>query len=280
MHFLRTIRTELYKIYSRPRTYIAYGAILIIILAIQLAIFADGQKLLDFTTQNLQESFDFSGNLLNGYFISYLILNALWVHIPLLVALVVGDLLAGEANMGTFRLLLTRPLSRTTICVSKFIAAIIYSSSLVLLLGALSIGLGIALFGSGDLIVLRDTINIFSEEDILWRFIFAFAYGLLGMCVVAALAFLLSSLTDNSIGPIIGTMAVIIASTIFSSLDISVFHYLRPFLFTTYITEWRSFFDYEIDYAKITKATFILFAHIIVFFSFTLYWFNKKDILS
>jgi len=89
MTFILTTKTELYKIFSRPRTYIAYAAILIIILAIQFAIYADGQKLLDFTTQNLRESFDFSGNLLNGYFISYLILNALWVHIPLLVALVV-----------------------------------------------------------------------------------------------------------------------------------------------------------------------------------------------
>ncbi len=280
MLLLRTTLTELYKVYSRPRTYIAYAAILIIIMAIQFAIYADGQKLLDFTTQNLQESFDFNGNLLNGYFISYLILNALWVHIPLLVALVVGDLLAGEANMGTFRFILTRPVSRVTLCVSKFIAAIIYSASLVILLGILSIGVGLSLFGSGDLIVLRDTINIFSENDILWRFILAFAYGLLGMCVVAALAFMLSSFADNSVGPIIGTMAVIIACTIFSSLDVSIFHYIRPFLFTTYIVEWRSFFDYEIDYQKIAKASSVLAAHIFIFFAFTVYWFNKKDILS
>lgn len=280
MIFLRVLHTELYKIYSRPRTYIAYAAILIIIMAIQFGIYADGQKLLDFTTQNLQESFDFSGNLLNGYFISYLILNALWVHIPLLVALVVGDLLAGEANMGTFRFILTRPVRRITLAVAKFIAAIIYSASLVLILGGLSLGMGTILFGSGDLIVLRDTINIFSSDDVMWRFLLAFSYGLLGMCVVASLSFFLSSLADNSIGPIIGTMAIIIAFTIFSSLDVSIFHYMRPYLFTTYIAEWRSFFDYEIDYDKILKASLVLVVHIILFFSITLYWFNKKDIHS
>lgn len=280
MTFILTTKTELFKIFSRPRTYIAYAAILIIILAIQFAIYADGQKLLDFTTQNLRESFDFSGNLLNGYFISYLILNALWVHIPLLVALVVGDLLAGEANMGTFRFILTKPVSRMTLCTSKFIAAILYSASLIILLGILSLVLGVLLFGSGDLIVLRDTINIFSVDDILWRFILAFAYGLLGMCVVAALSFFLSALSDNSIGPIIGTMTIIIACTIFSSLDVSIFHYIRPFLFTTYITEWRSFFDYQIDYQKLTKASLVLLAHIVILFSFTIYYFNKKDILS
>jgi len=90
-------------------------------------------------TRDLQQSFIFVGNLLNTYFVSYLILNSLSVHIPFLITLVAGDLLAGEATAGTYRLILTRPVSRMKIVSSKFIAGIIYTFLLILWLAIVSL---------------------------------------------------------------------------------------------------------------------------------------------
>ena len=236
--------------------------------------------MLEAATQNLQDTFDFSGNLLNGYFTSFMILNLLWVHLPFLVALVTGDLLSGEAASGTLRLLLTRSISRTEWVIAKFTAAVIYSTILVLLLGALSLILGNVLFGFGDLIVIRDSINILPENDVMWRFFWAFGYGLLAMLVVAALSFFFSSLSDNSIGPIVGTMGVVIAFTVFTTLDVSIFRIMKPFLFTTYMGEWKSFFDFEPDYAKIIRSASVLAAHVVGLFLLTLVWFRRKDILT
>jgi ABC-2 type transport system permease protein len=280
MTLLAAIQLELYKIFSRPRTYIAFAVIVILVAAIQFGVYAEGQTMLDALTQNLQSTFDFSGNLLNGYFTSFMILNMLWVHVPFLVALVTGDLLSGEAAGGTLRMLLTRSVSRGEWVVAKFIAAIIYSTILVLLLGALSLILCKMLFGYGDLLVIRNTINILPESDVMWRFYGAFGYGLLGMLVVAALSFFFSSLSDNSIGPIIGTMGVVIAFTVFSTLDVSIFRIMKPFLFTTYMGEWKSFFDFEPDYTKISRAAAVLLAHVVGLFLLTLVWFKRKDILS
>lgn len=277
---IAAIRLELYKIFSRPRTYIAFAVIVVLVGAIQFAVYTEGQTLLEATTQNLQDTFDFSGNLLNGFFTSFMILNLLWVHLPFLVALVTGDLISGEAASGTLRLLLTRSVSRTEWIVAKFIAAIIYSFILVLLLGALSLLLGKLLFGFGDLMVIRNTINILPEHDVLWRFYCAFGYGLLSMSVVAALSFFFSSLSDNSIGPIVGTMGVVIAFTVFTTLDVSIFRMLKPFLFTTYMGEWKSFFDFEPDYRKIFRAAAVLVAHVVGLFLLTLLWFKRKDILT
>jgi ABC-2 type transport system permease protein len=97
---------------------------------------------------------------------------------------------------------------------------------------------------------------------------------------VSALSFYLSSLAENSIGPIIGTMAVVIFCTVISSLNMSIFKYIRPFLFTTYLTDWRAFFDLVPDYARIMRSALILFVHIGVFFGLTAYRFSKRDILS
>ena len=251
-----------------------------LVCAIQFGVYAEGQTMLDMATQNLKDTFDFSGNLLNGYFTSFMILNTLWVHIPFLVALVTGDLLSGEAASGTLRLLLTRSISRTEWVVAKFIAALLYSIVLVLLLGVLSLVIGKMLFGFGDLIVIRNTINILPESDVLWRFYGAFAFGLLAMCVVAALSFFFSALSDNSIGPIVGTMGVVIAFTVFSTLDVSIFHLMKPFLFTTYMGDWKTFFDFQPDYGKIFRSAFVLLAHVIALFLFTLLWFRRKDILT
>ena len=228
------IRIELYKIFKKWRTYIGFMVIAVIVPVINFAMLAEGEKSLDFMTRNLQQSFVFVGNLLNGYLISYFILTSLAVHIPFLIALVAGDLLAGEATAGTYRLLITRPVARIKIVTSKFIAGLIYSNLLVLWLAVMSLGIGILIFGVGELIVIKSSgIIIFAKNDIIWRFIFAYGFAGLSMTVVTALAFFFSSLVENAIGPIVSTMAVIIVFLILSALPIDFFRNIEPYLFTT-----------------------------------------------
>ncbi len=244
------IRIELYKIFKKWRTYIGFLVIAVIVPVINFAMLAEGEKSLDFMTRNLQQSFVFVGNLLNGYLISYFILTSLAVHIPFLIALVAGDLLAGEATAGTYRLLLTRPVSRMKIVSAKFIAGLIYSNLLVLWLAVISLGLGFLMFGVGELIVIKSSgIIIFSRADVLWRFLMAYGFAALSMTVVTALAFFFSSLVENSIGPIISTMAVIIVFLILSAIQVNFFRNLEPYLFTTYMSSWRMLFDDPVDFA-------------------------------
>ncbi len=275
------VNIELYKIFRKWRTYIGFIAIAVLVPVIQLAMLAEGERSLDFMTRNLQQSFVFVGNLLNGYLISYIILNSLVIHIPFLIALVAGDLLAGEATAGTYRLLLTRPVSRFRLISAKFISGVIYTNVLVFWLAIFSLGLGIIIFGVGELIVIKSSsIMIFPKYDILWRFILGYGFASLSMMVVASLAFLLSSLVENAIGPIVTTMAIIIAFIIISAIDIEIFQKIKPFLFTNYMNSWRLLFDDPVDISKILQSVIILASHIIVFFGAAVYVFHKKDILT
>jgi len=276
----KLVRIELFKIFSKPRTYIGFGAVFLIVLAIQLGFYFTGDELLDFVIQNLKDSFIFEGKLINAYTVSYIVLTSLWIHIPILIALVNGDLIAGEANSGTFRLILTRPVSRTKLLFAKFFAGWTYTVLVIILMIILSVGLGSILFGSGDLLILKGTVNIFMADDALWRFGLAYAYGVLSMTVVASLSLMLSSFAENSIGPIIGTFAIIMGLTIISTLGFSFLRPVIPYLFTTYLPSWQLFFDYELDYAKISKAVLADLAYIFLFLSVTFYYFRKKDILS
>ena len=275
------IRIELLKIFRKWRTYIGFIAIGILVPLIHLAMYLEGQKSLDFITRGLRDSFILVGNLLNGYWISYIILNALTIHIPFLITLIAADLLAGEATAGTYRILVTRPVSRMQIVSSKFIAGMVYTGSLILFLAFMSLVVGLIIFGSGELIVTgNQSIIIFEKSDILWRFLLAYGFAILSMTVVCSLAMLFSSLVENAIGPIVSTMAVIIIFIILSAFDVEILREIRPYLFTNYMLDWREFFNDPLDFAEITKAVSVLSGHIIVFFTATSLIFHKKDILS
>lgn len=274
------VSIELYKIFKKWRTYIGFIAISALAALIHTAVYFTGDRSSTFALRNLSDQFVFAGNLLNGFFIANLILQGLFVHIPFLIVLVGGDLLAGEATGGTYRMLVTRPVSRFEIVTSKFIAAVIYTSLLILWLAVMSLGAGLIIFGTGPLVAFKTKIVIFAANDVLWRFMAAYGFAILSMTVVVTLAFLFSSLVENAIGPIVATMAVIIIFLILSVINIDIFETIKPYLFTSHLAGWTYFFDDPVDYHGLFKDAGILAAHIAVFYGAALYIFSKKDILS
>lgn len=276
---LDLIRTEIFKIATKPRSYIGFAAIFAIVVIIQIALYADGQAYLDFLIQSLNQSFEIEGMDFNGNLVGFIILQTLIIQMPLLVALVSGDAISGEIQGGTIRSLLTKPVSRSQIVWAKFIAAELYTLLLILWLGILAWIVSLLFFGPGDLVVLKsDSLVIVRNADTVWRFLSAFGVAFLSLSVVVALSFLLSAFAENSIAPIIITMSVILLFTIIGTFDIPVFNQIKPFLFTTHMIVWRNFFDRPLPVEQIIQSTGIMALHIVVFLSATLVYFNKKDI--
>ena len=275
------IKIELFKIFKKPRTYIAFAAIAAIVFLIQLALYVDGKAYLGFILQSLEETFEVQGNILNGYFVCFIVLQTLLVHVPLLIALVSGDVIAGEANMGTLRLLLTKPVSRTTLMLAKFFATVTYTIMLLTFMAVLALFGSMLLFGTGDMINLKsEMVIILDASDIFWRYMAAFAFASLSMITVCSLAFLLSVLAENSIGPIIGTMAIVIVFTILTTMDIPFFNALKPFLFTNHMLNWKGFFDRPVNNMEVLKSAAVLVIHAFLFVSLAILIFRKKDILT
>lgn len=275
----KMISIELYKIFRKWRTYIGFIATGVLVPLIHLSFYLtvdEGEMI----PNRIQDMFVVSGNLGNGYFISFLILQSLFIHIPFLVILIGGDLLAGEATSGTYRMLITRPISRFQILTSKFIAGMIATTALLVWLALLSLIIGLLIFGSGVLIIMGNPIRIFAENDVLWRFFAAYGIGSLSMFVVVALAFLFSSLVENAIGPIVSTMAIIIVFMIISVIPVDFFQAIKPYLFTNYLTGYNLFFDDPVNTNAIVNIVLILTAHVLGFYLISLYIFTKKDILS
>ncbi|MBP6358200.1 MAG: hypothetical protein KA311_02480, partial [Sediminibacterium sp.] len=77
------VQVELYKIFKRPRTYIAFGAVAALIGIIQFGLKLDGKSYLDFMLNDLSSSLEIDGKILNGYLVCYVMLQLLLVHVPL-----------------------------------------------------------------------------------------------------------------------------------------------------------------------------------------------------
>ncbi len=293
--FLNLLRIELYKIFRKPRTYIAFGAIAVMIILIQFAIKVQGEELIKFFLGSQDATFEYdSGKILNGYFVCFFILNTLLIHVPLLVALIAGDLVAGEANMGTLRLLVTKPISRGTLMLSKFTASLVYVMLLLLWMAVLALLGSILLFGTNDLVVIKETgFQIIQSSDVLWRFIAAFGFATLALVCIAALAFMLSVFAENSIGPIVATVCIVIVFTIIQQLQVPMFQeYAAPYLFTTHMLGWKGFFyvlatpeNQSIagsveNTGAILKSGLVLTTYTLLFLGIGVISFRKKDILS
>ena len=291
----KLLQIELFKIFRRPRTYIPFGAIAAMVLIIQLGLKFDGRSYLELMMSSLSDSFYIPYNMImNGYLVAFVILNTLLIQVPLLVALVAGDTIAGEANMGTLRLLVSRPFSRTQLMLVKFGASVIYTVLLLVWMAILALFLSMLLFGTNDMLIARNNVmEQIRASDVLWRYIAAFGYATVALSTVAALAFLLSVFAENSIGPIVSTISIVIVLTILSEMRIPLYdNTVKPWLFTSHMLAWKGFFYSRSNgegaaipgtlenLPAILRSLGILLAYIAAFVTAAIWVFKKKDILS
>lgn len=274
------VRNEILKTFLKWRSYIGFIAIAVFVPLVEIGLKLEGGSMVKMMTRGLARDFMLLGNLFNGYFVTYFIMNSLWVHVPFLITLVAGDQLAGEATAGTFRLILTRPPSRSRILLAKYSTTLFHTALLVLFLALLSVGLGVALFGTGDLIVPGRKLVVMPEADVPLRLVLAFALAIWSMWCVASLAFFLSSLVENAIGPIVAAMAVIIVFIIISNIPVSLFTSIKPYLFTTYTNVWQHAMETPIPWDTILQSVLALFGFNLGFALLTWVIFVRKDILS
>jgi len=274
---------EIYKIFSRWRTYIGFGFIALIVILTEVVMKLSAGEIVHRMMRSLQKDFLIFGNVLNGWFVTGFIMNSLHIHIPFLIALVAGDIVSGEASSGTVRFLLIRPPSRYKIITAKYVTTLFYTAGLVVFLGLMCVVPGLALFGSGDLLVHhfgKFGIVLIPEAEIPIRMLVAFVAAIWSMTAVASIAFLLSTLVENSIGPIIGTMAVVVVFLVIGNFPFDFFRSLKPYLFTTYMVFWQQFLDDPIRWQEIAKSAVILGLHSLGLFFIAFGVYGRKDIKS
>ncbi|MEE9166641.1 MAG: ABC transporter permease subunit [Candidatus Neomarinimicrobiota bacterium] len=280
MMLFSLVKNELTKISGKRRSFLGFIVIGVLMPLILWGFKIGGGGIQRDMTRQLQDTFVMVGSMFNGFLATYFVMNFLWVHIPFLITLVAGDVVAGEGAAGTFRIYLTRPVSRSKILLSKLAATYLYTAALIVFFAVMSLGLGSLWLGAGDLIIFHRGILILPEGTAWLRFGLSFVFAIGVMCVVASLCFMFSTMVNNGIGPMIGAMAVIVVGLAVSNIPLDLFETIRPYLFTSYFDLWKKAFYDPIPWADIAKSISALALYTFGFIGVSFAVFTRKEILS
>jgi len=228
------IVVELRKMFRRPRTWATIGVLnaLPILVALLLV-------LTDLAPRAGEGPPFLSAVLRNGalYPLAALAI-VLPLFLPIAVAVVAGDSIAGEAQAGTLRYLLARPVGRTRLLVAKLVAVLAFVVVTVVVVAGVGYVLGSTLFDAQPIAGTSVSGTSLTSAELTGRTVLAVGYVAVSMLGVAAFALFFSTLTDSPLGATMGALAVLVASSLLFTLDAA--SPIAPYLPTRY---WLAFVD-------------------------------------
>ncbi len=257
--WLRLFRSELRLVFGRPRNLALLGVLVVIpvFLGIVLRL-----------TINANSSAGPGGpaflNQLagNGVFLTLVVLSLMLVLVlPLVIAVVAGDSIAGEANMGTLRGLLTVPAGRTRLLAVKYAAIVVFSFASCLLVACVSLIMGLILFHTGPVTLLSGT-TVPLANGVL-RVLVVAIYAAVAMAAVGAIGLAASTFTQHPVGAIAGILVVVIGSEIADQVpQLSGIH---PILPSHFWLAWGGLFRAPIDTSGIQHGLLSSALYIVIF---------------
>jgi len=236
---------ELFKIFRQRKTFYAIAAVFILEAIILVSAYVQGREILDLLLENLAESFEFRGNLLNGNLLVYLVLNSFWFHIPLILMVVVSGFLTTEYQDRTLEAVLLQPVSKVRFIAVKYLAALIFTSFMLMVLIASAFVFSYAFFGDGDLVVYLEGLSFFEPADALNRLLMAFLVGSLTMIFYAVVSLTLAVLLREATATWIVAALFLIGTTLLLRFDFGS-GWLNSYFFPKLTDTWQYLF-----YAKI-----------------------------
>lgn len=217
----RFFRSELMLIFGRRRNWVGMAILASVPVLLTIATKvsppsgSEGPQFINQITQN-------------GVFLA---LAALTLEIPLFlpiaVASISADSIAGEANLGTLRYLLAVPVDRTRLLVVKFAAIVVFAFAATVLVAGVGALLGLAVFGSGPMVSLSGTALPF--WDGVLRLVLVCLYLTICLTGLGAIGMFVSTLTEQPIGATIAILVLAVGSQIMDAIpQLSGIHRYLP----------------------------------------------------
>lgn len=219
----------------------------------------------------------FSSITANGLFVALAALSVeITMFLPLSIAMLSGDAVAGEANIGTLRYLLTVPVHRTRLLTVKYLSLCISAVVGVCAVAVPGAVVGVALFGAGDLTTLSGDQIGFGAA--LWRLVLVMLYLSAGLAALGAVGLFISTLTEQ---PIAAAIAVLIFTIVSWILDgVPQLAWLHPWLL---VNQWMAFGDLlrqPMAGGDVVKGLLVDGGYALVFWLAAWARFSGKDITS
>jgi ABC-2 type transport system permease protein len=259
-HWLRLFFSELRIVYRRPRN-LAMLAVLAaapVLLGIVLKINTPTPG-----SGGGSGPGEFIGQIAeNGIFLSLLSMFVLMTLVlPLTVAVVSGDSIAGEAGLGTLRTLLIVPAGRVRLLATKYLMIAVFCFSACLIVAGIGLLMGAILFPIGPVTLLSgETVPL---ADGLARLAMIVVYVSLGLAALGAIGIALSTFTQHAIGVMAAILVVVVASEILDA--VSQVGAIHPYLPTHYWLTFDALLRTPIAWSDVWHGLWSFAAYIVIF---------------
>ena len=181
-----------------------------------------------------------------------LVFGSIWLF-PLIAALVAGDIVASEDQNGTLKTILTRSIDRGQVFAGKVVVAACYATLSITLMVTTAIVAGSIQSGFNPLQTLTGT-EVSAARATLLVFV-SLAVYLMPLLSIVALGVMLSTLTRNSAGAVVGTLMLSLLMQLIGVLP--GFGGVRPYLLTTQFDAWQGLLREPIDTGPIVHAAWV-----------------------
>jgi ABC-2 type transport system permease protein len=270
------IGVEIRKLVRRPRTWVSVA--LLCLLPTVVAVFLAVSRI---APRPGEGPAFLSAVLSNGQLYPAAALGiVLPIFLPVSVAVVAGDSIAGEASTGTLRYLLARAVGRTRLLVAKLAAVIVYTLVAVVAVAVTGYVVGVQLFGTSSLAYATSTVSgtPLTTAQLLQRTVLMVLYIGWSMLGVAAVSLFLSTFTDSSLGAALGGLAVLVGSTVLVTLDAA--GGVRDWLPTRYWLAWVDLFRDPILWHDLQRGVAVQGVYIVVLLGAAWANFATRDVTS
>ncbi len=266
----RLYRSEVRLILGRRRNVALLGVLALIPMIIGTAV--------KFSTPRGGDGPQFLGQITgNGLFLVFTALTvSIPVFLPLVVGVVAGDSIAGEAGTGTLRYVLTVPVPRGRLLLVKTLGTLTFTACAVLTIGVVGIGTGAILFGLNDVTLLSgDTVSLGNG---LLRAVLVVLFTTVSLFALAAGGVFISTLTENAIGAMASTVGLAVLSFLLDAVpQLSGIH---PALLTHNWLGFGELLRSQVDTASLLRWAAIDLAYAAGFLSLAWARLTTKDVTS
>jgi ABC-2 type transport system permease protein len=263
------ILVELRKQVFRLRTYLAIGAMAVIPIIIACSV--------EFGRRPRRQDNFFALAFHSGLTIPLAALVGVASFLlVIVVTLFAGGALSEEANWGSLRYLLVRPVSRSKLLLSKLIVILLLSFVATIVIPISGLIAGVIFFGWHP--VISPDLTVYSQGEAVSRLALATVYIAWCMIGVIALSFMISTMTDTTLGAVAGSLGLVIISGIMNTID--SLGDLRSLLITHYWDSWQDLFRYPTNYLDMERGFFLQIPYFLLFLVLAWWWFHRRDILT
>src|SRR5271169_594276 len=213
----------------------------------------------------------------NGVFLTFIALSTLLILVlPVVVAVVAGDSVAGEAGYGTLRYLLAVPAGRTRLLAVKFAAIVVFGLAATVIVSAVSLAVGAALFPVGPVTLLSGATVPLAEG--LLRVLFVTLYVAAAMAALGAIGLAISTLTEHAIGAIAAIAILVVTSEVVD--QVPQLAAIGPYLPTHWWLSFDSILRAPVDTSTLLKGLLSFAVYAVLAGSFAWARFTSADVTS